>query len=547
MRLLSQAITAVFSSLFVSAAIAAPLSKPLVPVKFRVNMSGSNDYTTSELDVMAKQSQGLWGNESVLPTGSDLSYLRSKNAGYTVIAYVNGGHQGAWPDDAEQLEDDRLDYIQVYRATTLHVNIDKNATQIQGDDITDIPITGGAVDPRTAVRSLDGRTGSNGGFISFVRIGNEIMRVTGKTGTNPNKLIVIRGTDGTAAASHSAGDPILAPVYVHDYNPDGPEAIDSGSVRYSLNVGTPQLAQLLTSVFIDGFMRDGYDGAWLDITSPSFYNMVDAENAEIDGETRFPYNTVAKADYTLSTRANHHDLKIGRIQSAIQDEFGVIPVLNANNNADGKWFGDGAGYGRRFAMDNNSKLQPIDGVSLEGVFVSYADAPPYYSYDGFSVWKRNVRTVADATNNGYSVLPWLKMASDSNFVRTGMDQILAYAWANMLLSWGPQPGNSQAVLELWTDSQSGRRINMPSFLYINLGTPVGDGPATDTALDTLLIGTSTYARKWTKGIVVVNPKEDSDPEASLTGYVDPTTCAPVNITSMAAHSYKILLLPGSCG
>ncbi len=545
MRMPSSAFAALLL-LSLHTAAAAPLSKPLVPIKLHVNASGPIDYSKSELDLMAKQSQGLWGSQAELPTGSDLDYLRSKHPGYTVLAYLNGGHQGSWPETGEQLEDDRLNYIQMYRATSLHASIDKTATQIPGEDISDIPVTGGAVDPRTAVHSLDGKTGANGGFISFVRIGNEIMRVTGKTGTSPNKLIVIRATDGTAAVTHSAGEPILAPVYVHDYNPDGRQALNSGSVRYSLNVGTPQLAQLLTSVFVEDFMRNGYDGAWFDVTSPSFYNMVDAENVDIDGETRFPYNTIAGEDYTNASRANHHDLKLGRIQREIQRDLGRLPVLNVSNNADGKWFAD-RGYARRFALANAAKVQGVDGVSLESAFASYADEPPYYKFDGISSWKKNVRTIADATNNGYGVLPYLKMSNGTELVRDDLDQVLAYAWASMLLGWGPQPGDSQAELELWTESPSGRRINLPDFLYYNLGDPIGQGPATDSALDALLIGTSTYAREWTRGIVVVNPEDTTDQEASLTGYVDPNTCAPVTIGSMGAHSYKILLLPSACG
>jgi hypothetical protein len=198
-------------------------------------------------------------------------------------------------------------------------------------------------------------------------------------------------------------------------------------------------------------------------------------------------------------------------------------------------------------MDNTNKVQPVEGVSLEVPFTTMSDSPPYYTYKGLSVWKRNVRTIADATNNGLSVLPWLKLAADNDLVHDETTQGLAYGWASMLLAWGPQPANSQAILELWTESPNGRSIRLPSFLYYNLGTPVGNGPATDNALDALLIGTSTYGRQWTKGFIVVNPADTTDQEASLTGYVDPTTCAPVTIGSMAAHSYKILMTANACG
>jgi len=70
--------------------------------------------------------------------------------------------------------------------------------------------------------------------------------------------------------------------------------------------------------------------------------------------------------------------------------------------------------------------------------------------------------------------------------------------------------------------------------------------ATEDGLDALLIGSSTYKRDWTRGTVLVNPAETSDGGVSVSGYVDPSTCRPVEIESMSAYSYKILLLPDAC-
>ena len=529
-------------------ALPATLTKPLLPILFRVNAPDAQypDYTTSELDLILGQSRGLWGSDTNLPTGNDLTYLKSRNQNYVVIAYLNGGAEGGWPQSGPQLEDDRLNYIQVYRATKLSANISVTTTQIKVDNAAQIPATGGAVDPRTAVHSLDGRTGANGGFISFIRIDNEIMRVTAKGNTNPPTLTVIRGTDGTTPVKHNAGAPVLGPVYVTDYNPDGLLTVQDGMVRYSLNVGTPQLANLLATTFVATYVQGGWDGVWLDLTAPSFYNMVDAKNLEIDGETRFPYNTVAREDYTYSSRAYHHDLKIGRIQTAIQAEFGSLPFIAVNNNADGKWFSD-RGYGRRFAEDNPAKIQAVDGVSLESPFAKPSDAPAHFEWKGLSSWKKNARSVADATNRGYSVVPWLKMVAGADYVPENMDRPLAFSWASVLLSWGPQAAASAVVLELWTKKDGGgRRIALPDFMYYDMGDPIGQGPATDDALDALLVGSTTYKRDWTKGTILVNPADSSDNGVSVSGYVDPVTCRPVQITSMPAQSYKFLMLPGAC-
>jgi len=538
-----------FLELSSTTGLAAPLSKPLFPIVFRVNAPdlGYPGYSTSELNRMADQSEAVWGANGQVPQSDDLAYLKSRHPGYTALVYLNGGHQGAWPETGPQLEDDRFDNIQVYRATKLTASINATANILSVESIAEIPVTGGAVDPRAATRSLDGRTGGDGGFISFIRVDNEIMRVTAKTTTPGPTLTVIRGTDGTLAGTHASGSTVLAPVYVTDYNPDGPLAVQDGTVRYSLNVGTVQLANLLADEFVADYMNSGWDGVWLDITAPSFYNMVDALDVTIDGETRFPFNTIAGADYTISTRAAHHDLKIGRIQAEIEASFGRLPVIYINNNADGKWFGD-KGYGRRFAENNDAKIQPVDEVSLESPFVKPADPPVGYDDKGLAMWKKNVRTVADATNRGLAVCPWLKMVAESNYVPNDMGKPLGFGWASLLLSWGLHGNGSKVVLELWTASDSGGRwINLPNFMYYNMGEPLGSGPASDTALSALLVGDSTYRRDWTHGTVLMNPGDADDDSVDVSGYVNPDSCAPVHVSSLPAHSYKILMLPDACG
>jgi hypothetical protein len=291
-------------------------------------------------------------------------------------------------------------------------------------------------------------------------------------------------------------------------------------------------------------MESGWDGAWLDITAPSFYNMVDAQNTDLDGITRFPYNTVDREDYTIWTRAAHHDLKIGRIQTAVLASQGRLPVLAANNNGGGKWFDDG-GDARRFAENNASKVQGIDGVTLEAPFTGPSNVAPFYTYSGLSTWKKNVRTVADATNDGLAVLPWLKMVESGDLIPEGTTGALGYGWASLLIGWGSHPGETRVVVDLWTGDANGRHIELPDFLYYDLGEPLGEAPATDDALKSLLAGASTYRRDWSRGVVLVNPS-DSDDEVSVTGYMDPETCLPATITAMPEHSYRILVLPQVC-
>jgi hypothetical protein len=282
---------------------------------------------------------------------------------------------------------------------------------------------------------------------------------------------------------------------------------------------------------------------WLDITSPSFYNMVDALDADIDGETRFPYNTGSKEDYTISSRAYHHDLKVGRIQAEIEASFGYLPVLYANNNGDGKWFND-TGYGRRFCREQQRKIQGMDGVSLEAPFVKVADPPANWEPKTLPSWKKNARSVADATNRGYAVAPWLKMVGGSGYVPRQHVQAsglqLGIHAARMGIERRRIQGRAGHVDRQPHVSACRFSLLQPWGAYRIRGLP----PKTGSTLSSS--DRRRNKRDWTRGTVLVNPAETSDGGVSVSGYVDPSTCRPVEIESMSAYSYKILLLPDAC-
>lgn len=549
---------------FFASRAAAVFADTLLPVFFFADEIGTTYpvYTSTDLQLMPTESVGVWAKKEHTPTGPDLQTLRSRNPNYVVVPYLNGGHQDRSVDAMHQLEADRMHLIQMFSATTLQTAVNSTADTITVADATNIPVTGGAIDPDAPESGNACTDAVYGEFISFIRIGAnetadaEILRVVAKNG---NTLTVHRHSDNSNVSGHPAGARVLAPVYADQVNPIACTRPDQRQfVRYTLNIGTQQLADLLVNDYILPWMSapNAWDGVWMDCTAPSFYNMRGAFNEDVT-----PFDSVNWRDYTKFSRASAHDLKIARIQQALGS---TIPFIAANNNGDGKYFYEN-GWGGRFALaTTGGKLRPVDGVVLEGPFTNSGDGNtctiPGTSFDGvlpdpacakdIDYWKDNVITIAQATEQSLSVMPFIKVISDGRIPFDIDEDVQAFSWASVLLAWGSHPANSTVVAQLWKDTQVppdpvAHELNLPSYFHDDMGVPNGAAPANEARLDALLIGASTYRRSWTHGLVLVNPG-GADVITAVTGYDPTASCAKVTVTDMPAYSYKILLARGYC-
>jgi hypothetical protein len=553
---------AVTLAIFASAAPAV-LADTLLPIFFFADELGTTYplYTSTDLQLMPTESVGVWAKKEQVPAGGDLAALKAANPSYVVVPYLNGGHQDRTVAAMNQLEADRMHLIQMYSATTLQAAINSTTDTITVVDATNIPVTGGAIDPNAPVSGNACTDPIYGKFISFIRIGAdetadaELLRVVAKNG---NTLTVLRHADNSKASGHPAGAKVLAPVYADEKSPrDCTRADQRQFVRYTLNIGTQQLADLLANAYIATWMSSGWDGVWMDCTAPSFYNMRGAYDEDVT-----PFDTVYWRDYTKFSRASAHDLKLARIQQALGSN---VPWIAANNNGDGKWLYEN-GWGERFGIaTTGGKLRAADAVVLEGPFTDSADdttcTAPGTSFDGvlpdpacvkvIDHWKENIISVAQATQQSISVMPFIKVISDGR-IPFGIDEDdQAFSWASVLLAWGPHPANSAIVVQLWKDTQVppdpiAHELNLPSYFYDDMGLPNGAAPASEALLDKLLIGASTYRRSWTHGLVLVNPGGAADVIAAVTGYDPTASCAKVTVNEMPAYSYKILFARGYC-
>lgn len=129
-------------------------------------------------------------------------------------------------------------------------------------------------------------------FVSWVRVGDEVMRVIAVTlRDGVVRLTVDRGYFGTQAAAHAKAARVMSPVYVGstaassgDVKFGGSPAVDNPNraLRYAMKVWTPEfidfLARSIKQVFGNGRRApylQGINAGFLDITSCITYNQGD--------------------------------------------------------------------------------------------------------------------------------------------------------------------------------------------------------------------------------------------------------------------------------
>lgn len=133
-------------------------------------------------------------------------------------------------------------------------------------------------------------------FVSWVRIGDELLQVTGEPQESGDvvTLPVHRGLWGTAPADHPAGERVLSPVYIGSDTADAADDGYSGiparddpnrALRYAVKVWQPDgygwIAEQIRSTFGPDLM--GHNAIWLDTTSCTQYNQADPWGNAVSG------------------------------------------------------------------------------------------------------------------------------------------------------------------------------------------------------------------------------------------------------------------------
>ncbi|MEM9057605.1 MAG: putative Ig domain-containing protein [Pseudomonadota bacterium] len=504
---------------------------PLLPLLGTVNLQSSAERNISndELDALALNYVGVHGAPNLLPLSETLDTLRSLNPDFIALPYLNSSQS-----DMGVAEANRFEMINVYHEAVLDRSID--ATE------TTLPLTpadaerGWGLKASTVAGSL---SQSSSEYVAYVRLRDELMRIEA-VDEAAGTITVTRGFDGTTPRAHGAGERVLAPVYVAVPEPVGngnslwriPDNEDGLPLRYSLQVGTAAVASYLSGEIVQQ-ARNGANGAWLDICSPNFFFPGNAF-----GDPVVPWNLETGAQFTAVQRKDHQERKLDRLQTALEAATGRLPVLKANNLGGGSYFQSGGG-GMDYVFSTVTKPTPIDGVIVEQAF-SLGFRNEFRSY---SSWLTNLETLAHGAQNGAPVLPWIKsVVADYRPNSAVAERFELFDYATILLAWENNTGASIPLPLFAEAAEGGRRLNLSPWLFYELGEPESHAPYDDVE-QLRIAGTNTFARRWTNGIVLVNPSAEDDAAVPLPAtYIEPTTQDRVVAIDMPAQTGALLIL-----
>ncbi|MEL7450629.1 MAG: hypothetical protein AAFN78_15555, partial [Pseudomonadota bacterium] len=510
------------------------LDKTFLPVVARLNYSSrpldEQQLAIGELVGIAESYMGIWGSELLMPDADVIEWLRGQNPEFEVLVYLNSSHTVSNEVDTAQAESNRIDLINLYHEAYLADPVSATDTQLRlraADDERGFGLVASTTPGEFSTSAND--------YVTYVRVGDELMRIEAVS-ANGETVTVSRGFQGTPAVPHASDAIVLAPVYTGPgFNQQTTGSIPGNAQgvlpAYSLQVGTPAGGLFFARKVAD-LLATGADGAWLDICSPKFFNQLTAVGKHVT-----PWNLESGHEFSYDERRLHQDRKLNSIQQFVLSSTGQWPVLLANNNANGKYFEEG-GRGMDFVLPTPAKPLPVEGVVLEAAF----SEAPLGDYFNEARWLRNLSTITHGGQNGLPVWPWIKSAySDYRVDSPETEDFEYFDYASALLGW--ELGSGAAIsLPLFAEAQPTRRLNLSQWLFFDLGEPVDRVPF--DAIEALRVeGTRSYLRRWSKGVVVVNPTDEDDASVALPGqYLVPGTRQKVASIALPAYSASILLL-----
>ena len=486
-----------------------------------------------------------------LPTRDELNYIRAINPGFQALQYKASWTNSILRKDysVARFEAALNEAMLYYRIGTLSKDL------LPGDSIIEITALEGILATGTAHQdSL--HTYSESGSVKYpfvLRVDNEIMKILEVSG---NTAKVIRGIWGTAQDTHGIGDNVLSPTYVTNPNSTSP------SFGYHLDPAHPVRWRALADQCMDDMGNRSADGIWIDILGSTTLRAT-----RMDGVITHNYwNRKTGTLYTKSNFRKASERGVDFIQDTIFSVMGKYPVIWGNNMT-AYTFMDGIHDRYKFLVPTEEKPRPIDGYCIEDAWGGYTPeqwiefnekgklitpAKATLGDHNYRNWKMNLEEIMFCAQAGWSAAPQMINGGMKNYAFEFLEENeqsdwFRWAYASYLLAVEiPDSGKIstyQGITALRLRDEI-REIVIDPCLQWKIGTPVVSHPPEQS--DLYKINSRTYGRKFTNGIVLVNPHTHDDPDSidllSLGGpFIDPDTGDLVATLKMAAQSGKILL------
>jgi len=441
--------------------------------------------------------------------------LRAVNPDFLLSHYLNGSYVGqGQTQEAPEVERLFPLGIAVWRPDCrLKSGVSAEQTSLEILPPSQLPSAAPPIYPLKASTTSEQYSRTKNQYVAWLRMNQEILRIDRAEAVDGAiRLTVRRGTWNTTAAQHGPDSAVLLPIYIGsvrqgaDVSLGGVPDSKSGLVglRYALQVQDPGFQQWLGDK-CERIFRMGFDVAWLDVTSSSWYN-----NADAYGNAITPWDIAKARPLDNAAYLEYQQQKIDYLFKRFPDRRFFV------NNVK-PWMYTGAA-GERRMMTGEPGHHPVSGGSIEN----------YANVRDESAWRETVETTLDFVKSGFTGVAWSKAQGQQNSPRYRL-----FAYATFLMAWQPE-----AKLMFGGGWGPGRRPD--EFHCWDLAAPSEHFAKVDDAQRPDAPG--VYQRKFRKGLVLVNTRNRNAASIRLEGrWLAPETQTAVDTIELPAMSAKLLL------
>ncbi len=469
-----------------------------------------------------------------------ISELHRHNPAFKTLIYMNSTYTRP-SDDVPAIEKHYRRAIAMTHTADLAGDIDAAQQRLRlvglgGNERRGKPAQPIAIRASTVDGDVSARIGSTQKYVFWIRIGDELMRVE-QFDPASGDITVTRGFDGSARTAHRAGAPVLAPLYLgfkrndKDKHPGLYPGGPGDDLRYVLDANAPESWRFKAEQALAAMASTGADGVWLDTLNVGDFNVSDClgRNAQV---WNFAMGEPCAKDHFRAGQ----ERKIDFMQHHIRGKTGRWPFLVANNMVH-RHYRPGSGGLKLLIVPTPIKPRPLDAYCMEGALQPSGDLED---------WRANVQTIMDAAQSDAPAAPIIGAAGSKSVAAEadtpGRDQRERFGYAMYLLGVEASRRTYMGTYAFYAEGQD-RRVRVHRQYYYPIGDPAQTVKPAELEVYRLS-DSPIYQRRFTNGLVLVNPTAEAAEVKLPAAMLDPDSEQRITTIAMPPHSGKILLNSG---
>jgi hypothetical protein len=345
-------------------------------------------------------------------------------------------------------------------------------------------------------------------FVAWIRLGSELLKVTQSPSyaSGVVTLRVQRGLFGTHATSHPSGDRVFAPVYIGGsaggFNGSPKLDVTKQPLRYAIKVwksdGYGWIANRIKQTF--GAGMQGYNAVWLDITSCGLSNTVAGPGGAVS-----MWDDGASSTLTTAKWGKYQEIKVEGLKR-------LLPGVKLTGNS--------------LDWVTPCNMDLLRGALDGGSFENWLKDDP---------WTQSMAQSQTVQTGNLPAIYWARW----NQSDVDVAKYKRFTYGSLLLTYRTTATRFQYGGPWGLDKPD-------KLLFWDFGSPTTNPSGVSSLKDA---PTGLYVRRFTNGVVVVNPTSSSHTYRLPIGSYDVihTTTGglpkAVSSVTVAAHDAAFLLRP----